>query len=300
MTTRVKLHSKLANYRGACAHWRGTLALFLCLFGIMAIGSLTHAFAQEQRAPWPSESFRSQDRTPNVAGDFDYYALVMSWSPTYCATADQPDNQQCERRDGRRFAFVLHGLWPQYDRGYPQNCRLRRRPFVPEETIDSMLDIMPSRGLIIHEYRKHGTCSGLDANSYYRLSRQLFQRIRIPDKYRNPMELQFTTPQDLRRDFVRANPDLPGDSIAISCARGNRARLREVRICFDRSGKPKSCGSNENARRLCSANEVFVPPVRSSARERSFGDDSRSEPPSGGQRQQEIPRPRLIEGLRGI
>lgn len=300
MTTRDDTSSNTPGCRSTVTRWRGLLALVLAFVAVQAIGPMGRTDAQEQRAPWPSERFRSQERTPNVAGDFDYYALVMSWSPTYCATADRPDSQQCERRDGRRFSFVLHGLWPQYERGYPENCRLRRRPFVPEETIDSMLDIMPSRGLIIHEYRKHGTCSGLDAISYYRLSRQLFQRIRIPDKYRNPMELQFTTADDVRRDFLRANPDLPADSIAVSCARGNRARLREVRICFNRNGQPKSCGSNENARRLCSASEVFVPPVRSTAPGRGFDDDRRSTPPSGGERQPEIPRPRLIEGLRGI
>src|SRR5689334_13733545 len=62
----------------------------------------------------------------SVAGQFDYYALVMSWSPTHCSTPEgEDDAQQCSRRDGRRYAFVLHGLWPQYDRGYPESCRTR-------------------------------------------------------------------------------------------------------------------------------------------------------------------------------
>ena len=99
-----------------------------------------------------ARSYRS-DGQRNVAGQFDYYALVLSWSPTYCAEKGDNDRMQCNRSDGRRYSFVLHGLWPQYERGYPSDCELPRRPFVPEPVIDSMLDVMPSRGLVIHEYR---------------------------------------------------------------------------------------------------------------------------------------------------
>ena len=98
----------------------------------------------------------------NVAGQFDYYALALSWSPTHCSTPEgENDTLQCSRRDGRRYAFVLHGLWPQYEHGYPESCRIEQRPFVPQPVIDNVLDIMPSKGLVIHQYRKHGTCSGL-------------------------------------------------------------------------------------------------------------------------------------------
>src|SRR5262245_26202773 len=54
-------------------------------------------------------------------GDFDYYALSLSWSPTYCTSqVGQNDSQQCG--PGRTYAFVVHGLWPQYERGWPENC----------------------------------------------------------------------------------------------------------------------------------------------------------------------------------
>lgn len=268
-----------------------------CVLGLI-IGlapSTSPVTAQDRDWRWPSEHFNSEKRERNVAGEFDYYALVLSWSPTYCATADRPAREQCNRRDGRRFSFVLHGLWPQYEKGYPENCRLRRRPFVPDAVIDGMLDIMPSRGLVIHEYRKHGTCSGLDAQSYYRLSRHLFDKITIPDAYRNPFEVQFTTPENVRRDFLQANPGLPANSIAVSCGRGNRARLREVRVCFSRDGKPRPCGNNENPRRLCSARQVYVPPARSTANQ---GTPRQS--PRADDSPRDLPRPRLIEGPRGI
>ncbi|MDX2308127.1 MAG: ribonuclease T [Hyphomicrobium sp.] len=225
--------------------------------GVLA-GS-TADLAQAQR-DW-SEGDAS--RGGHVAGEFDDYALVLSWSPTHCASpAGDDDDTQCARPDGRRYSFILHGLWPQYVRGWPESCRTRRKPFVPEDVIQSMMDIMPSRGLIIHEYRKHGTCSGLDVARYFDLSRRLFQSIAIPERYLNPQELQLVSPDGFIRDMVRANPTLKPDMMAVSCA-GRDNRLRELRICYSKDGKPQHCGPNQDQRRLCSAREMSVPPVRS-------------------------------------
>ncbi|MCH9765690.1 MAG: ribonuclease T2 [Alphaproteobacteria bacterium] len=219
----------------------------------------------------PSEAQRSSyDQTrhqrTNQAGDFDYYALVLSWSPTHCASpAGRRDREQCNRRDGRGYSFVLHGLWPQYKRGYPSSCRTRARPFVPKRTITSMMDIMPSKGLIIHEYRKHGTCSGLSPYEYFSLSRKLYDQIQIPAPYRTPIKEQFVSPQQLIAEFTAANAHLKPNMMAVSC-RGSGNRLREVRFCFSRDGKLRRCGHNENQRKLCSASRMFVPPVRYSRR----------------------------------
>lgn len=206
---------------------------------------------------------RSGQAQRNVAGQFDYYALVLSWSPTHCAANNNPrDDLQCNRRDGRRYNFVLHGLWPQYDRGFPNDCPTRDRPFVPGGVVDRMLDIMPAKGLIIHEYRKHGTCSGLDPAGYFDLARQLYNRIRIPERYINPFEVQFVAPEELMREMIAANPELKPDMIAIACG-GPGNRLKEIRICYTKSGQLRPCGQNENQRRMCSARQMYVPPVRS-------------------------------------
>jgi len=252
---------------------------------LFCAGFLMAAFAHQAQAQLRWDSDDRDTQTRNVAGEFDYYALVLSWSPTHCATPEgQDDNLQCNRHDGRRYAFILHGLWPQYEKGYPEFCRTRRRPFVPQPLIDSMLDIMPSPKLVIHEYRKHGTCSGLDPAGYYQVSRQLFSSIRIPERYVNPFETQYLSPRELQRDFIVANPQLRPDMIAVSCARGARGRLREIRICFSKDGKPRSCGSNENQRRLCSIDDMAVPPVRSTKRDPNtgfFGGSSSSSPLPG-------------------
>jgi len=201
----------------------------------------------------------------NVAGQFDYYALVLSWSPTYCASLQRGGyDPQCHRRDGKRYAFVLHGLWPQHERGWPENCPTRERPYVPQPTIDSMLDIMPSNKLVIHEYRKHGTCAGLGIDGYFDLARKLYNKVKVPERFVSPNDTISVSTDEMVRSFVSANPGLRPDMIAVACG-GSGGRLREVRICFDKGGEYRACGRNENQRRMCSASRMLMPPVRSSA-----------------------------------
>ena len=202
-------------------------------------------------------------RSGNVAGKFDYYALVLSWSPTYCATRRHGRRDpQC--KDGRPYAFVLHGLWPQYERGWPENCQMKTRPWVPKKVISDMIDIMPSPSLIIHQYRKHGTCAGLSARAYFNEARRLFNKIIIPQRYQQPANTILVSPQDLEKDFLEANPKMDADMISISC--GKRSRLREIRICFTKEGVLRPCGPNESQKRLCRRPKIVLPPVRDMGR----------------------------------
>jgi ribonuclease T2 len=197
------------------------------------------------------------------AGDFDYYVLALSWSPTYCAQLREARyDPQCHAGGERRYAFVLHGLWPQYERGWPEYCRSPDRGYVPRPVANRMLDIMPSDKLIFNEYRKHGTCSGLGVDGYFALARRLYDKVSIPRRYVGLTDDRLMlSPGELVGDFVEANPGLTPQMLAIECG-GPGQRLREVRICFDKNGAFRACGGNENARRLCSANRMYVPPVR--------------------------------------
>lgn len=245
------------------------------------------AQAQEHKPwPWPSEVFNRKPHT-NIAGEFDYYMLVLSWSPTHCTTATPgDDDMQCARRDGRRFGFILHGLWPQYEHGYPSRCRTRWRPFVPQPVIAQMREVMPSRALVIHEYREHGTCSGLQPGPYFALARQLYHRIQIPKRYQNPFEMQYVSPREVLRDFLNANPGLKPDMIAVMCG-GPGNRLREVRICMTRSGRPRTCSQTANPHTRCRAGKMHVPPVRSTWRPSRHHAQEGFKPP--------LPRPPIIE-----
>jgi ribonuclease T2 len=200
----------------------------------------------------------------DVPGRFDYYQLVLSWSPTHCAENSRgPSDTQCGRQRARPYHFVLHGLWPQYERGYPEFCRTRTRPFVPNAVIDRMMDIMPSRGLIIHQYKKHGTCSGYSPADYFKASRLIFERVQIPEIYRAPKDALLRTPQELVADFTAANPKLEPAMVRIVCRRGGGNQLREVRICFDKRGRFRACSAGRGGgQHLCQRKKMYIPPAR--------------------------------------
>lgn len=231
--------------------------------GLVLAVTFLPAPVEAQRQTYQNE--RSSRQGQDRPGVFDYYTLVLSWSPTYCAsrTSDKYE-RQCDIKATRPYAFVLHGLWPQHQRGYPERCWTKDRPWVPKPVIDEMLDIMPSPALVIHEYRKHGTCSGFDARGYYRLAREMYESIRIPARYIDPDQPLLVAPDELADEFVAANPGLRHDMLAIAC-HGAGNRLREIRICFSKDGQLRSCGANENQRRLCQAQRMYVPPVRGRA-----------------------------------
>jgi ribonuclease T2 len=189
------------------------------------------------------------------AGDFDFYVLSLSWSPTYCATAGpRADAKQCGA--AKPHAFVVHGLWPQYERGFPSDCRVTGRQPTRAQ-VDDMLDIMPSVGLVRHEWRKHGTCSGLDPRAYFETVRRAAAKVAIPDAYRDAGRDQELTPAEIERAFVDANPSLRPSMIAVGCREG---MMNEVRVCMTRELAFRPCA--EVDRRACRAPRLSVPAAK--------------------------------------
>lgn len=174
------------------------------------------------------------------SGDFDYYLLALSWSPSYCADDARKgrDNLQCFSQ--RNYGFVVHGLWPQYNKGYPQNCSTSyRKP--SKKLVDQMLKFSPSRGLIYHEWKKHGTCTGLKPLDYFRKAVKNYKKINRPTALINLDRPILMTTKEIRSAFLDANPDMPRDGLIITC---KRRKLREVRICFNKQGNFKSCSAS--------------------------------------------------------
>lgn len=190
-------------------------------------------------------------------GEFDFYVLSLSWSPGFCASpAGKNDVLQCG--GGRRFSFILHGLWPQYEqRGWPQNCSTER---VDEATADAMINIMPSPKLILHEWQKHGTCSGLSAKDYFEEASEAYHKIRIPQQYQAPTQRVTFDPAVMRRDFGAANPELGEQGFAVVCS-GNGRFLQEVRACLTKDLAGRACNREVEAGG-CKSREVIMQPVR--------------------------------------
>lgn len=187
------------------------------------------------------------------AGDFDFYVLSLSWSPSFCASArNRGEGMQCGR--GKAYGFVVHGLWPQWERGFPSDCT--SGGFPTRAAVDGVLDIMPSPGLVRHQWRKHGSCSGLGPAAYFNLVRKARERVAIPDAYRAPEAALEASPAEIERAFMAANPGLRPDMIAVDCGRD---ALREVRVCMRKDLAFRSCP--EVDRRACRARRVTLPPV---------------------------------------
>jgi len=198
-----------------------------------------------------------RNRPRGESGRFDFYVLALSWSPGYCATpAGARDTLQCAPQ--RQFGFVLHGLWPQYEKGgWPQNCTTGK---LDARLIDPMLDIMPSRKLVRHEWEKHGTCSGLDAQAYLEESREAFEQVKIPAVYQAPLQQITVDPEKLQLNFATANPSFPRESFNVVCTNNGRF-LQEVRVCLNQDLTPRACNA-EVARAACRSNSVILRPVR--------------------------------------
>ncbi len=225
-------------------------SLFPCLLALFALLTLgcdnrpTQGTREQDRERVPQRPHR-ESAEHGAPGVFDYYVLALSWSPEFCHS--HSDAPECSEHRG----FVVHGLWPQYVNGYPENCSTESGLADPS----SMTDIMPDAGLVAHEWKTHGTCSGLDPEAYFKMVRQAYASVKIPEKLRAPRRVFSISPQELKEDFVAANPRLKQEEIAVSC--GNNW-LTGISVCVDKQLQPHSCESLRD----CRANSVRVAPVQ--------------------------------------
>lgn len=190
-----------------------------------------------------------------VGSGFDFYVLALSWSPSYCeAEGEDANQQQCQAK--RPYAFVVHGLWPQFERGYPQDCPTDQ-PKVPNDIARTLYDLMPSAGLIRHEWRTHGACSGLSQEDYFDVVRAAREKIQIPPQYRRLDDYLSVAPNEAESAFLKANPGMSDGGVAVTC---DKRYLRDVRICLTKELQFRHCP--EIDRRECRLGKAVMPPVR--------------------------------------
>jgi ribonuclease T2 len=188
-------------------------------------------------------------------GDFAYYLLSLSWSPAFCLSS--PDAAECN--GPRRYGFIVHGLWPQYEQGWPEHCDIHRA--VSDDVAQGISDLMPARSLVYHEWSAHGTCSGLEPAQFFALVRRAAASVAIPGELTGPAQAIDEPPAVIAHAFLRANPRLPPQSVVVTCTGQGAPRLREVHVCLDRDLAPRAC-SADAMRGSCRASQIIVPPVR--------------------------------------
>lgn len=205
-----------------------------------------------------SAAAQGRSERGGVPGEFDFYVLALSWSPGFCELEGDGrgrDREQCA--PGARLGFVVHGLWPQNERGFPSDCGPAGR--TPSRiAMEQAAGLFPSEGLARHEWRKHGTCSGSSPSDYFADVRRARDKVVIPPALQKSERDQSWTAIDLERAFVAANPGLRTDMMSIACRRGV---LQEVRICFSKDLRGfRTC--EEVDRSGCRTREITVNAVR--------------------------------------
>jgi ribonuclease T2 len=189
------------------------------------------------------------------AGDFDYYVMALSWTPSWCAIeGDGRESPQCD--PGQGFGFTLHGLWPQYEDGWPAFCPTTERNPSRGMT-NAMADIMGTSGLAWYQWNKHGVCSGLSASDYYALSRLAYDSVERPALLRQLTREVRLPAEVIEEAFLEANPQLNDDMLTVTCRAG---RVQEVRICLTRELEPRACAPD--VARDCTLTDALFSPMR--------------------------------------
>ena len=174
--------------------------------------------------------------------DFDFYLLALTLHPAFCADGHE---REPECRAGTAVPLSIHGLWPErLARGqYPRDCagpRLDLEPSLERE----LGDLMPGMadGLHVHEWRTHGTCSGLDDDAYFRHTLELAQRLDAVFRDRLTTLAGQTSSTDELRAFADSHQPGLGASLTFHCRTLRDAPTRgepyliEIRQCVDDDG----------------------------------------------------------------
>ena len=175
----------------------------------------------------------------NRAGAFDYYLLALSWSPSWCAlTGDDRGDPQCDA--GLGLTFTVHGLWPQYEQGFPADC-FSTNPDPSRADTAAMTDIMGGAGLAFYEWKKHGRCSGLAARDYFATLRRARDSITIPPVFAAIDHDITIDPSVIEDAFLKQNSQLDAAGLTVTCKQG---KIQEVRICLTRALQPRACAAD--------------------------------------------------------
>jgi ribonuclease I len=211
------------------------------------------AWNSQQDRPGPEKADKStrdapasEARAPRAPGAakpaaFDFYLLAMTSHPAFCADGHA---REPECRTGEPVPLSIHGLWPErLEAGrYPRNCP------GPKLSLDEALalelrPLMPGMadGLHEHEWRAHGTCSGLDDDAYFRATLELARNLDGVLRARlTTLAGQVTSARDLREHVDGYEPGL-GATLTFHCRTLRNAPpsqrqepfLVEIRQCVD-------------------------------------------------------------------
>lgn len=177
---------------------------------------------------------------PIKRGKQPEYLLALTWQPSFCETHSR--KKECRTQTSNRYDathWSLHGLWPQpranaycgvsdIDKGIDRNKRwhLLAPVKLSQKTAAELAFIMPAvaSNLHRHEWIKHGTCYGSDAEDYYSdsisLTKQINQSI-VGKLFTRGVGKRVSLKQ-VRQHFDRAFGKGAGSKVDLRCDRKGR------------------------------------------------------------------------------
>ena len=207
----------------------------LALAALVAAGA---AQAQAYQCRLPGEVRVPTVRTDGPTRDLPVtgYTLALSWTPEFCRFREDERRhaRQCSGRDGR-FGFTVHGLWPESGRSWPQWCA-RTKPAA--SALRPNLCISPDAALLARQWAKHGSCMTRRPQTYFKVTRILYDGLRWPDFIRISREEELTA-GTIRTRFADANEGWPQEAVGVHLDR--KGWLEELRLCYDKRFMPKAC-----------------------------------------------------------
>jgi ribonuclease T2 len=163
----------------------------LPLIGILhrtALAGSAAAFSEDPgpRQCGPGNLAGLESRVPRIAcwaSGFDFYVLALSWSPAYClAEGAAPTGSNALKTVIWALSCMVSGRRTKPATPNSALARTRARALA---TGPGLSRLLPSMGLIGHQWRKHGSCSGLTQRDYFDVTRAARERISIPANSRS-------------------------------------------------------------------------------------------------------------------
>lgn len=186
--------------------------------------------------------------------EIDHYVLALSWQPAFCeSNRDRPECQHLDKSDLAAGHLTLHGLWPNdkpgagptycgvepatRDLDAPQSWCELPEPVLSPQTRELLTPRMPGTESCLdrHEWIKHGTCAGTNADRYFGSALRLTEAI---DQLRMSKLIgesvgRYVNRQQLIAAFEEAFRAGSAKAITFRCAeKGADSYLLEIRIAL--------------------------------------------------------------------
>ena len=245
---------------------RGRLDVLGTAFALLVVFAFTVSGAAAQQSGERAEQ----------PGAFDFYLMNFTVAPSFCAlSARYAEKQECQIGTDvafRNTPLTVHGLWPNRERVsvnlQPQYCAGPSLGRLSLPLRESLARYMPgvADGLERYEWRRHGTCSGLEPEAYFSTV------VRLAEHANNTIggAMRELFGKDVRIDdllaAVRAKEPELAAAMVVNCrfsrqeAGPSRAYIEEIRVVLSKDFTPEPAeqvGFGQNSG--CPSRTGFLP-----------------------------------------